>query len=99
MIRRTKTQWQALFEAHEQSGQTATAVCREHQVNPKYFSLRRRQLADGDAHRASLFTPVSLRKASVNERLTLRDPSGAIVELPASMSPQWLAQLLRALRA
>lgn len=99
MIRRTKAQWQALIDTHKQSGKTAAAFCREHQVNPKYFSLRRRQLADGDAHGSSRFIPVSMTKVSVGERINLRDPSGAIVELPASISPQWLAQLLHALRA
>ena len=99
MSRRTKAQWHALFEAHEQSGQTAAAFCREHQVNPKYFGLRRRQLSDEDVHQSPRFIPVSLGKVSFCERLTLRDPSGAVVEMPASMSPQWLAQLLHALRS
>ena len=49
-------------------------------------------------HQSPQFNPVSLRKASFSERLTLLDPSGAVVEMPASMWPQWLAQLLPALR-
>lgn len=40
-----------------------------------------------------------MTKAPISERINLRDPSGAIVELPASISPPWLAQLLHALRA
>jgi hypothetical protein len=99
MTKRTKAQWQALIEAHKQSGQMAAAFCREHQINPKYFSLRRRQLADGEVERSPQFIPVSMTKGTLNERINLRDPSGAVVELPASISPQWLAQLLHALRA
>lgn len=39
MTRRIQAEWLALFEAHAQSGLTATAFCKEHQINPKYFSL------------------------------------------------------------
>lgn len=43
-IRRTRVQWRALFAAHKQSGLSSTEFCRARGVNPKYFSLQRRQL-------------------------------------------------------
>ena len=43
-IRRSAARWRALFAAHDVSGLSAAAFCREHALCPKYFSLRRRQL-------------------------------------------------------
>ena len=99
MTRRTKAQWEALIEAHAQSGLTASSFCREHKINPKYFSLRRRQCADEKEQSSGRFIAVSVAEVSQGERIQLRDPSGALVELPGSISPQWLAQLLRSLRS
>ena len=42
-IRRSAAQWRALFAAHDGSGLTAAAFCREQALCPRYFSLRRRQ--------------------------------------------------------
>jgi hypothetical protein len=99
MTRRTKAQWRALIEAQASSGLTAAAFCREHGLNPKYFSLRRRDLSDGTNKRTSSFIPVSAMKLPSGERITVRDPSGLRVELPLGIEPKWLAELLRSLRA
>jgi hypothetical protein len=98
MTRRSKAQWQALIETYERSGMTGVAFCCEHGLNPKYFSLRRRQFLDAERQTSSRFVGVSILKPSSGERINLRDPSGAVVELPPSISAQWLAQLLHALR-
>jgi hypothetical protein len=39
-------QWQALFGAQQASGLSQKQFCKEHKLCAKYFSLRRRQLAD-----------------------------------------------------
>lgn len=44
MKRRTKSEWLALFQAHKQSGLTAAAFCRENNLCPRYFSVRKKQL-------------------------------------------------------
>lgn len=44
MVKRTHAEWQTLFNEHDQSGLTAAAFCREKNLCPRYFSLRRRQL-------------------------------------------------------
>ena len=51
MRRRTKSDWEAVFQAQAKSGMTAATFCREQGINAKYFSLRRRQLsaAPGEA--------------------------------------------------
>lgn len=48
MIKRTTEQWQALFEAHEQSGLSQARFCKEKKLCTKYFSLRKRQLASSE---------------------------------------------------
>ena len=58
-IRRSAAQWRALFAAHDGSGLTAAAFCREHALCPKYFSLRRRQF---DWQSESVATPVPARE-------------------------------------
>ena len=42
---RSKEQWFELFKAHEQSGFSLAEFCRRKNLNKKYFSLRRQQLA------------------------------------------------------
>ncbi|WP_411360661.1 IS66 family insertion sequence element accessory protein TnpA [Pseudidiomarina sp. YC-516-91] len=41
---RSHAQWLELFEAFEQSGQTQATFCAERELNPAYFSKRRREL-------------------------------------------------------
>ena len=96
MVRRTKTQWQALIKAHAESGQTQAIFCREQGVNAKYFSLRRRQLSE--TPEVSSFVPVSLERSGHSEKIIVRYSGGAALELPLGIEPRWLAQLLQTLR-
>jgi|SRR5690606_22134 len=43
---RSHAQWLELFEAFEQSGETQAAFCAERDLNPAYFSKRRRKLLE-----------------------------------------------------
>ena len=45
MVRRTESQWRELFESQQNSGLNVAQYCRQHQLNAKYFSLRKRQLS------------------------------------------------------
>ena len=49
MSRRTKAQWRELIEQQQSSGLIAAEFCRQHSINAKYFSLRKRQLSDAKA--------------------------------------------------
>ena len=98
MVRRTKSEWQALIKAQAESGQTATVFCREQGVNAKYFSLRRRQLSEASEQRVSRFAAVSLERSGRGEKIIVRYSGGATLELPLGIEPRWLAQLLQALR-
>lgn len=93
MARRTQAEWLLLFESHQQSGLTAAAFCKEHDINPGYFSTRKNQLLKQPAPFVQAFvadrppTPISLR---------WRD---ATVQLGSDVSPDWLAKLIRSLSA
>ena len=44
MARRSQQQWRELIDAQQSSGLNAAAFCNQHEVNAKYFSLRKNQL-------------------------------------------------------
>jgi hypothetical protein len=48
MVRRTEKQWRDIFEAQQDSGVNVAQFCRQHKLNAKYFSLRKRQLSAGE---------------------------------------------------
>lgn len=49
MNKRTTAQWRELFAAYQASGLSQARFCKEHNLCPKYFSLRRRQLNASEA--------------------------------------------------
>lgn len=98
MKRRTKADWQALVDAHAASGQTATAFCRAHGLNSKYFSTRRRALVEAPAKSKSKFSPVSLPPIHHGGDIRMECAGGVVLRLPSGVEPIWLAGLLRALR-
>ena len=100
MKRRSPAQWRELFQQQQISGQNASAFCRAQQICPKYFSLRRRQLL-GDAPPAtavSAFVPVAVPRPVEAMALEVRLGDRLQLRIPPSVSPQWLAALLHALR-
>ena len=62
MNKRTTEQWLSLFAEHDQSGLSAAVFCKEHQLCPKYFSLRRKQLS-GQAKTANHSSPIHFIQA------------------------------------
>lgn len=97
MTRRTLAQWQALFAEHAASGLTMTAFCRARGINPNYFGLRRKQLADPVASTPA-FVPVAISGGHAPARVELYLGGGVTVILPGAVSPRWLAELLAPLR-
>ena len=49
MTTRTRAQWQALFQHHQKSGLSSSEFCKQNNLCPKYFSLRKKQLGFPDA--------------------------------------------------
>ena len=101
MQRRSHEQWQALFQEQQASGQNMAVFCQAHGVCPKYFSLRRRQLL-GDVMPSkvtalSAFVPVAVPRPDASA-LEVRLGATLQLRVPTSVTPQWLAALLHALR-
>lgn len=98
---RSKEDWQELILRQADSGLSAQQFCRDNDVCPKYFSIRKKQLG----LRQSAFVPV-LQSRRAEPHIP------AIALTPASLAMQcgrcylrfevtsdsvWLAQLVRAL--
>ncbi len=90
MVRRSREEWQTLITEHAQSGLTQTAFCAQLGINPKLFSLRKTQ----PLVKPSPF--VQARIPIATERVELRWQSATLI-LPATLSPQWVADVLKAL--
>ncbi len=101
MKRRSKEEWQELILRQAESGLSAQQFCRNHDVCPKYFSIRKKQLG----LRQSAFVPVlpSKRNASETPVTTLKSASIILrhgeccLHFEAAPDSTWLAQLVREL--
>tara|TARA_R110001592_G_scaffold40220_5_gene132177 strand:- start:947 stop:1249 length:303 start_codon:yes stop_codon:yes gene_type:complete len=99
MTRRTKAEWQSLIAAQKKCGLSAAAFCRERGIPVNYFCRVRRQFQLDEAEKpVAGFIPVSVSRSGASENITVRHEGGASVELPFSISPTWVAQLLVALQ-
>ena len=99
----SRTNWNQHIEAWQGSGLTQAAYCRLHRLSPATFSAKVR------GRSASAPTPplpvspglvpvkVEPAKPVAGEPLVLRTASGHRLELPASVPPGWVAELLRCL--
>ena len=93
MKRRTPEQWQALFNEHKTSGLTTAQFCRQNNLNAKYFSLRKQQLQTNPSIFVKALTPSS--NSSFEPIRT--HYQGIELCLPASVSTQYLADVMKAL--
>ena len=100
MTKRTTTQWHALFTEQKQRGLSAAAFCREKQLCPKYFCLRRRQLSNSASTKDKTRAFIQAKPAPPSQApntITLRASHYELV-LPKSVSAHWLAELIAGLR-
>ena len=101
MKRRNKEEWQELILRQTESGLSAQQFCRDNNVCPKYFSIRKKQLG----LRQSAFVPVLQSKRTKPEALatTLKFASfilrhgGCCLHFEATPDLTWLAQLMEEL--
>lgn len=101
MKRRSKSEWQELILRQAESGLSAQQFCRDNDVCPKYFSIRKKQLG----LRQSAFVPVLHSKranpeiaapALISTSLVLRHGE-CCLHFEAIPDSTWLAQLVREL--
>ncbi len=97
MARLNRQEWQSLIAEFESSGLSQTEFCKQRELNPKYFSLKRSKLNHQNATDVPAFSQVMLAHPK---------PSSASIELAfgrvtlkvtESTAPDYLAQVIRAL--
>jgi hypothetical protein len=96
MTKRSREDWRALFEAQAASGMSAAAFCRAQGVDPRYFSVRKRQLL-GREPKAQATGFARARVIPGLERIELMTNGGVRLVLPAALPAAYLAELVRAL--
>jgi len=94
MIRRTQKQWYALFKEQKHSGLTQTKFCKRHDINPKYFSLRKSQLTT--VHSVAMTKAPAFIAAQVHPRIDCIeiDHQRTHIKLPSNVSADWVAQFV-----
>ena len=102
MIRRSKEEWRALIQAQKTSGLNQMQFCKEHELNPKYFSLRKKQLLSALELHANSTEFIRLDRAPGNESLSsapvIIRVQGVELELPSTTaSASFLAELVQCL--
>ena len=107
MIRRSVEQWQVLFKQHDESGLSSSHFCRENDLCPQYFSKRRKDLGwlsskpTNDDRQATSAKWVKVKRTTapvveVAMSVTLQ-MNDIQLSLPTTLSPQWIANLVKAL--
>jgi transposase-like protein len=92
--------WRTHIQAWEGSGQTRKAYCHAHDLNHHTFDhwrtkLRRKNDQDQDT---PALTRVPLTVAAAPSVIEVHSGSDLILRVPSSVSPHWLAELVRGLR-
>jgi hypothetical protein len=93
MARLTQAQWRTLIDEQSASGQTAMAFCAERGIDNKYFSTRKKQLMTQSTE--SRFVAIKTKPLD-NQSIQLH-VGAAQLRIPANVSPQWLADIIKAL--
>lgn len=93
MARLTQAQWRALIDEQAASGQTAMAFCAERGIDNKYFSTRKSQLSKPRVTGGF----VSVSTSPIENQSIQLHVGAAQLRIPANVSPQWLADIIRAL--
>ncbi len=69
-IRRTAAQWQELIKTFETSGLRAVEFCQEHNINPKYFSKKKREYKS-HFNKTNSFVKVKVNNSSTHAPLLM----------------------------
>jgi len=68
-----KHNWPALFEKFEESGLSQTEFCKQHELNPKYFSLK--------LSKRQGFKGTGFAKVNVTPKMSLSPTQGLVLEV------------------
>ena len=97
MARLTRLQWQSLIEEFENSGFSQATFCQQHNLNPKYFSLKRSRLISERAQQGSAFSTVRITDPQPGVGPFELVVGSVTIKLPPTTSHTFLAQLIRSL--
>ena len=95
-------EWQTHIEACQSSGLTQTEYCRQHHLNYNSFITRLSEYRKAGEETKPALIPVTVSDDSVESLLPARPvvlilKQGHRLELPETISAQWLSALLRGL--
>ncbi len=94
--------WRCHIEAWQNSGLSQTAYCRQHQLNSRSFTARLSEYRRETGEEKPVLIPVTVTEASGElnpepKTIVLHCLQGHRLELPETISAQWLSVLLRGL--
>ena len=95
---RTREEWRALIAEFEQSGLSQKDFCEQRGLSPAYFGQRRLQLQREAEDNDTGFALAVPQPTTSQQTLQLRIGQTELV-LPLSVSPRWVAQLVKELSA
>ncbi|MBX3639976.1 MAG: transposase [Nitrosomonas sp.] len=86
------------IEVWQSSGMSQVAYCRTHGLNTKTFGNWVRKYRAGQIIQPPALIPVTIKPMPVSENtLRLRSQSKHVLELPSTVSPLWLGELMKCL--
>ena len=94
--------WRSHIEAWQRSGLSQAAYCRQHQLNNRTFAARLSDYRRATEAEKPVLIPVTIKEASGElipepKKMVLHCVQGHRLELPETISAQWLSALLRGL--
>ena len=89
--------WQNHIEAWKNSGLSQADYCRQHGINANTFSGRYRLYKLQPSSPASLIPVQIVPSKSTTTPIVLRHTKGHRLEIPSTLSAQWIAELLQCL--
>lgn len=97
MAKYRKYNWRQLFVDFEQSGLSQAAFCKQHDLNAKYFSLKRSNYKAEVVSKDSAFARVSVAPKAALDGDFILEFGRCKVYCPQSLSAASIANLVRAL--
>ena len=95
MSRRTLADWQTINDEYEASRLSVTEFCRDHDFSPKYFYAVRSKLKQKQQPKS--FVKIEREQLPVKHDVITLTFAGGYLSVPSSVSPRWVAELIRAL--
>ena len=95
-----EARWRELLARQAASGLSVRAFCRQESIREPSFYFWRRSLRERDTKQppAAAFVPAVVRELPVGEEaIVIKLGAGAVLHLPITISPTWVAQLVQAL--